>query len=77
MSASTPGLGWEFWTFTLPRGTTRADARTLVVAHADTGQWTLDRVRVYPDGRRVVRLRRRAMRLSNGRGTHPALPHQT
>ena len=77
MSASASGLGWEFWTFTLPRGTTRADARTLLVTHADTGHWVLDRVRVYPDGRRVVRLRRRTMRLSSGRESHPVLPHRT
>lgn len=58
------GLGWEFLTFTLPRDTTRSQARELVVSHADTGRWVLDRVRVYPDGRRRIRLRRRAMRLA-------------
>jgi hypothetical protein len=59
-------LGWEFLTFTLPRGSSRDEARQLAVAHADSGHWTLDRVRVYPDGRRRVRLRRRAMRLPKG-----------
>jgi hypothetical protein len=58
-------LGWEFVTFSLPRGTTRAEARALLVSHADTGHWVLDRVRVYPDGRRRIRLRRRAMRLAS------------
>jgi hypothetical protein len=58
------GLGWEFLTFTLPRGTSRSQARQIVVGHADAGHWVLDRVRLYPDGRRRIRLRRRAMRLA-------------
>lgn len=61
--ASQPALGWEFWTFTLPRGTSRSAARAMLVGHAESGQWVLDRVRVYPDGSRRVRLRRRAMRV--------------
>lgn len=63
MTQRRPSLGWEFLTISLPRGTSRAEARALLVSHADSGQWVLDRVRVYPDGRRRVRLRRRAMRL--------------
>jgi len=58
------GMGWEFLTFTLPRGTSRSDARALMVSQADAGHWVLDRVRLYPDGRRRIRLRRRAMRLA-------------
>lgn len=56
-------LGWEFLTFTLPRGTSRRVARELMVGHAESGHWVLDRVRVYPDGTRRIRLRRRAMRV--------------
>lgn len=62
MTSST--LGWEFLSFTLPRGTSRSAARAIIVSHADLGQWALDRVRVYPDGTRRVRLRRRAMRVT-------------
>lgn len=58
-----PGLGWEFWTFMLPRGTSRATARAVLVGHAEGGHWVLDRMRVYPDGSRRVRLRRRTMRV--------------
>lgn len=65
MSPAAPsGLGWEFLTFTLPRGTSRAAAREVVVGHAEAGRWVLDRVRLYPDGTRRIRLRRRAMRVA-------------
>jgi hypothetical protein len=57
-------IGWEFLTVTLPRGTSRSAARAFMVGHAESGQWVLDRVRVYPDGTRRVRLRRRAMRVT-------------
>lgn len=53
----------EFVTLTIPRGTSRAAVRQLLVEHAEHGRWTLDRVRIYPDGRKVVRLRRRIMRI--------------
>lgn len=53
----------EFMTLTLPRGTSRNAVRTLLVEHAEQGRWTLDRVRIYPDGRRVVRMRRRIIKM--------------
>lgn len=77
-------LGWEFLTLTMPRGTSRRQARELVVAHAERDQWVLDRVRVFPDGRRRIRLRRRAMRLhpdaaglSTGRESGPGSSRRT
>lgn len=80
---SPAALGWEFLTLTMPRGTSRRQARELVVAHAERDQWVLDRVRVFPDGRRRIRLRRRAMRLqpvvpvpSTGRGSGPGSAHR-
>ena len=63
MSTAPSALGWEFLSFTLPRDTSRSSAREVMVAYADTGSWVLDRVRLYPDGSRRVRLRRRAMRV--------------
>jgi hypothetical protein len=57
-------LGWEFLTVTFPRGTSRSGAREYAVGQAAAGQWVLDRTRVYPDGTRRVRLRRRAMRVA-------------
>jgi hypothetical protein len=46
----------------LPRGTTRDAARQLLTEHAELGGWELDRLRLYSDGRRHVRLRRRIIR---------------
>lgn len=54
---------WEFTTLTIPRGVSRSAVRQLLVEHAEREHWTLDRVRIYPDGRRTVRLRRRIMRI--------------
>ncbi len=54
---------FEFLTLSLPRGTTRGEARRLLTDHAEYGHWELDRLRLYPDGRRRVRLRRRIIRV--------------
>jgi hypothetical protein len=54
---------YEFITLTMPRGLSRNGVRQLLVEHAEQGRWTLDRVRIYPDGRKVVRLRRRIIRM--------------
>jgi len=53
----------EYVRMTVPRGTSRNALRQLLVEHAEHGRWTLDRVRIYPDGRTVVTLRRRIMRI--------------
>ncbi|MBE1588704.1 DUF5703 family protein [Nonomuraea angiospora] len=47
----------------IPRDLTREAARQLLTEHAEYGQWELARVRVYPDGSRHVRLRRKVMRV--------------
>lgn len=46
----------------LPKGTSRDAARQLLTEHAEYGGWELDRLRVYPDGSRRVRLRRSIIR---------------
>ena len=46
-----------------PRGTTREEARALLTEHAEYGRWELARVRLWPDGRRHVWLRRRIIRV--------------
>lgn len=54
---------YEYRMFTLPRGTTRSEARRLLTDHAEYGRWELDRVQtMWGGGRRVV-LRRRIMRV--------------
>ncbi|GGP03566.1 DUF5703 family protein [Nonomuraea glycinis] len=47
----------------IPRDLSREAARQLLTEHAEYGQWELSRVRLYPDGSRRVRLRRRIMRV--------------
>jgi hypothetical protein len=53
---------WEFRTLWLPRGTTRSAAHRILTDYAEYEHWELDRVRLWPDGRRQIRLRRRIIR---------------
>jgi len=53
---------WEFRDLSLPRGTSREVARVLLTGAAETERWELDRLRLFPDGRRTVRLKRRVYR---------------
>ena len=68
--ASQPSCGsnflcveWEYQRVTLPRGTPRNIAQRLLTDAAEREHWELDRLRLYPDGRRKVVLRRRIMRV--------------
>jgi hypothetical protein len=54
---------YEYREFALPRGTSRDAARRVLTEFAEYGRWELDRLRLYPDGRRRVWLRRRVMRV--------------
>jgi hypothetical protein len=53
---------WEYREVSLPRGTGRDAARLALVEQAEVGRWELARLRLYPDGRRTVWLRRRILR---------------
>lgn len=55
-------MEWEYQQLTLPRGTSRNAAWRLLTDYAEYGHWELDRLRLYPDGTRRVRLRRRIIR---------------
>lgn len=57
------GTTWEYREVALPRGTTRETARVLLTGAAESEHWELDRLRLYPDGRRLVTLRRRVYRM--------------
>jgi hypothetical protein len=57
-------VDYSYLNLYLPRGTTRETARQVLTEHAEYGHWELDRLRLYPDGRRQVRLRRKVMRVS-------------
>jgi hypothetical protein len=54
---------YEYRQVTLPREASRDVARAVLTEFAEYGRWELDRHRIYPDGRRTVRLRRRIIRL--------------
>ena len=54
---------WEYREVRFPRGTTREAARVLLTGAAETEHWELDRLTLFPDGRRVVTLRRRVYRM--------------
>jgi hypothetical protein len=55
---------YEFHSLLLPRGTSRGAARKLLTEHAEYGHWELDRLLLYPDGTRKVRLRRKILRVA-------------
>jgi hypothetical protein len=57
------GATWEYREFAFPRGTSRETARVLLTGAAETERWEMDQLRLYPDGRRIVRLRRRVYRV--------------
>jgi hypothetical protein len=50
---------FEHHQLSLPRGTTREHARTVLSVAAAYGGWELARYRVWPDGRRQVEVRRK------------------
>jgi Family of unknown function (DUF5703) len=55
---------YEYRVLTLPRETTRADARRVLTEHAEYGRWELARVRLYVGGSRKVWLRRKIIRVA-------------
>ena len=56
-------VDYEYQRMVLPRGTSRRTALRLLTDAAEYEHWELDRLRLYPDGRRKVVLRRRIMRV--------------
>lgn len=53
---------YEFRSLLLPRTVSRNEARALLTEQAEYGHWELDRLRLYPDGRRKITLKRRIIR---------------
>jgi hypothetical protein len=49
---------YEYQRVSLPRHVGRDAAQEILKLHAEYGEWELARLRLYPDGRRVVTLRR-------------------
>ena len=54
---------YEFRQLSLPRGTSRSAAHRVLTDAAEHHGWELARLRLYPDGRRRVLLRRRILRV--------------
>ncbi|WP_407921526.1 DUF5703 family protein [Actinomadura soli] len=53
---------YTYLVLSLPRGTSRDTARQILTEHAERGGWEIDRLRLYPDGRRRIQLRRKVIR---------------
>lgn len=54
---------WEYRVLSFPRGTSREVARQALTGAAEVDHWELDRLQMFTDGRRIVRLRRRVYRV--------------
>jgi len=54
---------YEFERFWLPRTQSRGAVRRLLTDHAEYGGWELARLRLLPDGRRKVTMRRKIIRI--------------
>ena len=54
---------WEFREVNFHRGAKRSEVKSYLTAMAEVERWELDRVRVYQDGNRYVRLRRKIYHL--------------
>jgi hypothetical protein len=56
-------VDWEFRRLLLPRETSRNAALRVLTEAAEYGSWELDRLRLFPDGHRMVVLRRKILRV--------------
>ncbi len=54
---------FEYRMFSMPRGTSRSEARKLLTEHAEYGRWELARVQISFGGARRIWLRRRIIRV--------------
>jgi Family of unknown function (DUF5703) len=61
--ATVIGMEYEYQRMELPRSLSRNVVRRLLTDAAEYGKWELDRLRLYPDGRRRVVLRRKIIRV--------------
>ncbi len=55
---------WEFREISFSRESGREETREFLTFKAERGRWELDQTRIYRDGRKKVRLRRKVMRVS-------------
>ena len=57
-------MEYEFQRLWVSRSHSRSAVRRLLTDAAEYGGWELDRLRLFPDGRRRIILRRRIMRVT-------------
>ena len=55
---------WEFREISFSREADRESTRELLTFKAERGRWELDQTRIYRDGRRKIRLRRKIIRVA-------------
>lgn len=56
---------WEFREIVFSRNSDREETRQLLTFKAERGRWELDQTRIFRDGRKKVRLRRKVYRVTN------------
>ena len=56
---------WEFREIDFSRNSDREETRQLLTFKAERGRWELDQTRIFRDGRKKVRLRRRVYRVKS------------
>lgn len=52
----------EYRTITVPRDFPRSAVKSMLVEEAEMNHWTLDKVQIRHDGKRIITLRRRIIR---------------
>lgn len=57
------GSSWEYRDVRVDRSISREESRVFLTASAETGHWELAQTRIYRDGRRQYRLRRKVYRV--------------
>ncbi len=57
---------WEFRELFFSRETGLEETRELLTFKAERGRWELDQTRIYRDGRKKVRIRRKIIRVPKG-----------
>ncbi len=55
-------ITYEYQLIRVPRGTQKNAVHQMLTEFAERERWVLDRVRIYPDGRHLVRLKRKVWR---------------
>ena len=55
-------ITYEYQLIRLPRWAKKGAVAQMLTDYAERERWTLDRVRIYPDGRHLVQLRRKVWR---------------